>query len=108
MYAHLLNQSVTISGFSNNSDDYGNATHDADVTYKARVEQVTKQKVMPSGEIIPFSLVVWIMPTSDTTVDVNARVIYNGAAYKVIARKLIPGFNGTTQLFELECTEWRG
>ena len=108
MYGHLLNQTITISGFSNTTDDYGNAITDAEVEYKARVEQVTKQKVMPGGEVIPFSLIVWIEPTTDSGIDVNARVVYNGTAYKVIGRKMIPGFNGKTQLTELECTEWRG
>lgn len=107
MYGHLLNQTVTISEYNDATDDYGNATHDAPLEFRARVEQVTKQKVMPGGEIIPFSLIVFIAPTDDPGIDVNAKVDYDGTAYKVIGRKKIPGFGGKTQLVELECTEWR-
>lgn len=99
----LLNQTVSL--YTRTSyDRYGREVVGSSVDYYGRVQEVSKSKLLPNGQTIIISLIVYIKPT--VSININDKITYNSVNYKVFSvTKPVDG-SGVLHHIKLECTRW--
>ena len=101
--AGLLNQTITIynkTGF----DSFGKPNLSSGVSARARVQQVTKQRVLPNNVVVTIYAIMYVGPS--VTVNVDDRITHGGVDYKVFSRNVQVDDRGATNHYKLECTKW--
>jgi hypothetical protein len=101
-YSSLLNQTISLytrSGY----DRYGRETVGGAVTHKARVEEVSKSRLLPNGQAILINLIVFLK--SSVSIEINDRVTYSGKDYKVFGVE--KPIDRRLHHVEVECIKWQ-
>lgn len=100
----LLNQTISLyskSGY----DRYGRETVGSSTDYYARAEQVSKSKLLPNGQMINVSLIVYIKPS--VTININDKITYDSVDYKVFSVSKPVDGSGVLHHTKLECIKWQ-
>jgi plastocyanin len=101
--ASLLRQSTTLynrSGY----DRYGKETVGAGTTIKARVQIVSKPRIMPDGTSYVITAIIYY--PSDTTINEGDKITYGANNYRVHGISLPTDGVGQTNHKKIECTNW--
>lgn len=100
----LFNQTVTL--YSRSSyNEFGREVVGSGVTYKARVQPVTKTRLLPNGETVRIDSIVYAEP--GMLVNIDDRIDYDSSKYKVFGKSLAVDGAGKTQHIKLELIEWK-
>lgn len=99
----LLNQSISFYGRAN-YDAYGKEVFGSATTYKARVQEVTKSRLLPSGQTVTIDAICYM--EGDLTVAANDRVDYSGRRYKVHGFSKAVDGQGNVHHTKLELIKW--
>lgn len=100
----LLNQTINIYTKSS-YNAYGREVVGTATEIHARVQAVTKQRLLPNGSIINILALAYV--PSDTTVNIDDKVSYGGVDYKVFGKYATPDGTGTTSFIKLELVKWK-
>ena len=100
----LMNQSITIYGTSS-YDKYGKIVVGSGTTLKARAQQTTKKRLLPNGDVITITLILYV--PSSTTVAVDDKITFSSQSYKVFGKYVPVDGAGVTSHIKLECTQWQ-
>lgn len=100
----LLNQTITL--YSKTSyNKFGREVVGTGVDYYARVQLVTKSRLLPNGQTVLINLIVYIKPS--VTVNINDKVTYDSVDYKVFGVSKPVDGTGTLHHTKLELTRWQ-
>lgn len=102
--SHLLNQNMTVYNKTTNNR-YGRENHGAGTTAKCRFQEKDITKLMPNGDSITLSGLIFAEP--DLTISNNDRVTYNSVDYRVHAVAKSAGFTGAIDHLEIEVSLWQ-
>ena len=102
-YTGLLAQTVTIKGRSGH-DSYGRENVGAGVNYSARFQQVSKDILLPNGEMLHIDGIVFLISTA--TVSTDDRLTFGGIDYKVVSKEIVIGQSSTHHI-ELKVQKWQ-
>lgn len=101
--ANLLNQ--TISHYPKSSYDIdGREVFGSVTTYSARVQEQSKSRFLPNGQVVVIDAVVYL--SGNPSISLNDKVSYNGTNYKVHSRKVAIDGQGFEHNTKLELTKW--
>lgn len=103
-FAGLLRQEVTIYPKTGYGAD-GRSTAGTGVTVKARIQETTKRKLLPTGTLITIDAIVYV-PAS-TTVATDDKLVYGSNSYKVFGKYSAIGGAGQTHHIKLELIKWQ-
>lgn len=103
-FTGLLNQTLTIYP-KTSYNAQGREVVGAGVDTKARVQETSKRRMLPNGNLITIDLVAYVPP--DTTVETDYRADYSGQKYKVWSKYAAVKGNGATHHLKLELVKWR-
>lgn len=98
-FASLLNQSITHYP-KTSFDKYGREVDGAAVAYKARVQEVTKSRLLPNGDVTTIDAVCFLF--GDPSINIHDRIDYGGTKYRVFGRKTGVDRNGAVHHIQLE------
>lgn len=100
----LLNQTITVYPKAS-YDGYGREVISSGVNHKARVQEVTKSRLLPNGQVAIIDALVFVRSTA--SININDRMDYNGTTYKVFGKKVAVDGAGKTHHYELELQKWQ-
>lgn len=100
----LCRQTITIEVASSTRDKQGRLSMGAAVTEKVRFQPTTKTIVTKDHEKTPINGIVFAKANSVIAID--ARVIYDGTAYRVLTLEKVPGKNGSIHHYEAMVQLW--
>ena len=100
----LLNQTLSVYNKSS-FDAYGREVVGTATDIKARVQQTTKQRLLPTGALITIEIVAYVK--SDASVNVGDRIKYDSKYYKVYGRYAAVDDTGNVDHYKLELTKWQ-
>lgn len=103
-FTGLLNQSLTVYNKSSYGAD-GREVVGSGSTVKARVQPITKRKLLPNGSVINIDAIAYV--NNDATIATDDRVAYNSQQYKVLSTYPVPDGTGDTHHIKLELIKWR-
>lgn len=101
---NLFNQSIVIytkSGY----DKFGKPTASTSTTVSARVQRTTRQRLLPNNSLVTILAIAYVPAL--TVVNLDDRVTYDGADYKVFAKYNATQGDGTTHHIKLELSKWQ-
>lgn len=102
--ASLFNQSVTLYNRSSYNSE-GTEVLGATSTIKARVQEVSKRKLMPNGSVLIIDALCYVSPS--VTVNTDDKLAYNSTNYKVIGKSVAVDGQGNVNHYKLELVKWR-
>lgn len=101
--ANLLNQ--TISHYPKSSYDVdGREVFGSVANYSARVQEQTKSKFLPNGQVVIIDAVVYL--SGSPSISLNDKIIYGGVNYKVHSKSVAIDGQGFSHNTKLELTKW--
>lgn len=100
----LLRQTVTIEPPSTTRDKQGRLGLSAAVTEKVRFQQTNKVIVTKDHEKTPINGIVFAR--ADSVIVDQARVTFDGTAYRVLSCEKVPGKNGSIHHYEAMVQLW--
>jgi hypothetical protein len=96
----------TISLYTRSSyDRYGREVVGEAVSYKARVQEKTKSRLLPNGQVIQIDAIAYVQ--SDLGVSTNDRIDVGSVKYKVVGKSAAVDGHGKTNHIKLELTKWQ-
>jgi hypothetical protein len=102
--AGLLNQTLTL--YSKSSyDSYGREVVGTGSSVKCRVQETTKQKLLPNGSLITINAIAYV--PGGTTIAIDDRIDVGTTKYKVYGIYNAVDGSGDTNHIKLELTKWR-
>jgi hypothetical protein len=100
----FFNQTITL--YSRASyNKFGKLVVGAGVNYPARVQEGTKNVLLPNGQVIEILAKVYISP--DVTVAVNDKIVYGGKEYKTYSKYVTVDGSGNANHISLELIKWQ-
>lgn len=103
-FTGLLNQTISLytrSGY----DRYGRESVGSAVEHSARVQEVSKTKLLPNGQTILINLIVFLK--SGVTININDKVTYGTTDYKVFSVSKPVDGSGNVHHIEVQCIKWQ-
>ncbi len=100
----LCRQTITIAVAGTTRDKQGRLSLGSPVTEKVRFQPTTKTIVTKDHERTPINGIVFAK--ADSVIAIDARVVYDGTAYRVMTLEKVPGKNGTYHHFEAMVQLW--
>lgn len=100
----LLNQTVTIYPKSS-YNKYGREVVSSGAENCARVQEVSKSKLLPNGQTINIDLIVYLK--NNVTVSINDKLDYLGTKYKVFSFSKPVDGSGQLHHIKIECIKWQ-
>lgn len=100
----LLNQSISVQNPTATRDKHGNPGVGSASSVACRAERTNKVISTPERERDPIHLLVMI--GSGSTVNIGAKVTYNGDEYRVLSKTDAVGGDGAVHHYELACQLW--
>jgi hypothetical protein len=100
----LQNQTVTIYTKAS-YNEYGREVMGGNVNYPARVQETTKRKMMPNGNLVTIDAIAYLPPTA--TVNTDDRADYNGTKFKIFGKYSAVDGNGNVNNIKLELIKWK-
>lgn len=100
----LFNQTVTLYTKSS-YNEFGREVIGSGASHKARVQPVTKTRLLPNGQTVRIDAIAYVKP--DLSVNIDDRIDFSGANYKVFGKSLAVDGAGATQHIKLELIEWK-
>lgn len=100
----LLNQTISVQNPTSTRDKHGNLGVGSATSVACRAERTNKVISTPERERDPVHLLVMIGPTS--TVNIGAKITYDGDEYRVLSKSDAPGGDGAIHHYELACQLW--
>lgn len=99
-----MNQTITL--YSQSSyNRYGREVVGSGTNYKARVQEVSRARLLPNGEQVNINLIAYLK--SSITVAIDDRVTYNSEEYKVFSVSKPVDGQGTVNHTKLELIKWQ-
>lgn len=95
---NLLNQTVSVYPRAS-YDSYGREVLGSAVSYKARVQEVTKTIQQPNGQIIAVDAIAYL--NANPTISINDKVSFNSTTYKVVGKSTAIDGQGNTNHVKL-------
>lgn len=101
----LFNQSITLYRKASYNTD-GRPNVGTGVSHIARVQPVTKNRLMPNGEMIQVVAICYLK--ANVTVAVDDKVTFSSHDYKIFTKSIAVDGRGNTNHIKLELIEWKG
>lgn len=101
----LLNQNILLyskSGY----DRYGRETVGSSTEYRARVQRVSKARLLPTGEQVLVTAIAYL-DEEDLTVNNDDKVTYDSQDYKVFSVTTQIDGQGNQHHIKLELIKWQ-
>lgn len=101
--SNLLNQTITLTA-QGEQDKFGKASFSSGTDYNARFERTNKTIHTKENTVEPIDGVVFL--SSDVTVSLGDRIVYDSQTYRVMKISEPPIGNGVIHHKELLVQEW--
>lgn len=100
----LFNQTITIYGKSSYNAQ-GREIVGSGVAVQARFQAKQKNVMSPTGAIITIAAIAYV--ASDTSVNIDDKVTYDGQTYKVYAKNKATDGQGNVNHIRLDLLKWQ-
>ncbi len=100
----LLNQEITLYAKTGYNKE-GREAVGSGSTVNARVQLVSKRRLLPNNSLVIVSAIVYVPAT--TSINTDDKVTYGGVDYKVFSRTDAVGGNGAIDHIKLELIKWQ-
>lgn len=101
--SQLLNQTVTLYA-RGSYDAFGREVVGSGTSYRARVQEVTKSKLLPNGQQVTIDAIVYL--NGSPSISANDRLDYNGVKYKIFGKSVGVDGQGNSHHTKLELIKW--
>lgn len=100
---NLLNQVVTITPRSGYDAD-GRETFSTSTSYQARVQEVSKSRFLPNGQVLTIDAIADI--EGSPTVNINDKLTYSGTDYKIHSKAVAVDGQGNAHHTKVWLMKW--